>query len=94
MVQSSGDDLADWNNGCWRVRSQVAADGTSAAQVTASTQSPDVALSIRSMAVLFGGMYNARQLTSWGLLAGDADNIRRFDALMATQHAPHCPDHY
>ena len=87
----AGDDLAKWNNGCWRLSTE---EGGAKASVAASSKSADVTLSVKSLTSLFCGMYRARDLANWGLIDGDASAITRLDRLMATQYAPHCPDHY
>ena len=91
----AGDDLAPWNNGCWHLRSEV--DGTGvgfAASVKASRDTPQVSLSIKSLTAIFSGMHRAQNLANWGLIDGQTNDIARLDRIMATQYAPHCPDHY
>jgi|TARA_B110000971_G_scaffold178658_1_gene184669 predicted acetyltransferase len=91
----AGDDLAPWNNGCWHLRSE--GDGTGvgfAASVQACSDAPQVTLSIKSLTAIFSGMHRAQDLANWGLLGGQASDIARLDRIMATQYAPHCPDHY
>ena len=85
----AGDDLAPWNNGCWHLCS----DGGEA-NVQPSNDEPDVTLSIKDLTSIFCGMHRAQDLANWGWLSGQANAVARLDRLMATQYAPHCPDHY
>ncbi len=85
----AGDDLAPWNNGCWHLCS----DGGEA-NVQPSSDEPDVTLSIKNLTSIFCGMHRAQDLANWGLLSGQTNAVARLDRLMATQYAPHCPDHY
>ena len=88
-VGIAGDDLAPWNNGCWRLCSEGGE-----ASVQPSSDEPDVTLSIKSLTSIFCGMHRAQDLANWGLLSGQTNDIARLDRLMGTQYAPHCPDHY
>lgn len=87
----ANDDLAAWNNGCWHLSVQ---NGGGLATVEASTEAADITLSIKTLTSVFCGMHRARAIANWGLIQGANDAIECFDQLMATQHAPHCPDHY
>ena len=83
------DSLAPWNTGNYRLTvSDGVADVTSCAGVT------DIQLSVKALASLYVGRRSARELFAWGLLHGDEDAVLRADALFATRHAPHCPDHF
>ena len=87
----SPDPLTPWNDGTLRIE---AANG--AAEVTRSPNgtSADATLSIKALAVLYAGRRSARELSAWGMLQAEPKTVRRLDALFATQHAPHCPDHF
>ena len=83
------DPLAPWNTGNYRLTvSNGVADVTPCSGVT------DIQLSVKALASLYVGRRSARELFAWGLLDGDADAVFRADALFATRHAPHCPDHF
>ena len=83
------DVLAPWNTGTWRLS---VADGR--AEATPGTGGPDVHLSVKALALLYTGRRSARELAAWGMLEGAPEALRRADALFATPHAPHCPDHF
>ncbi len=81
------DALAPWNAGCYALNCSALG-----AQVSVTTQRPDITLSIKSLASLFSGYRSARQLQHWGLLEGDDAAVTRATRIFATRHAPHCPD--
>lgn len=83
------DSLAPWNAGSYRL---TVSGGT--ADVAPCPAATDVEISVKALASLYVGRRSARELSAWGLLQGDADAVRRADALFATRHAPHCPDHF
>ena len=83
------DSLAPWNTGNYRL---TVSDGV--ADVTSCTGVADIQLSVKALASLYAGRRSARELFAWGLLDGDEDAVLRADALFATRHAPHCPDHF
>ncbi len=83
------DALAPWNTGTWR----VSVSG-GAAEVASGDGRPDLRLSVKALALLYTGRRSARELGAWGMLEGEPGALRRADALFATPHAPHCPDHF
>ena len=83
------DPLAPWNSGHYRLT--VSGD---AVDVTPCPPDTDIQLSVKALASLYAGRRSARELSAWGLLDGDSDAVQRADALFATRHAPHCPDHF
>jgi len=83
------DSLAPWNTGTWR----VSVSGGSA-EVASGNGSADLRLSVKALALLYTGRRSARELRAWGMLEGEPGALRRADALFATPHAPHCPDHF
>ncbi len=83
------DSLAPWNVGTWRL---CASGGT--AEVGAAPGGADIVLSVKALALLYAGRRSARELAAWGMLEGEPEALRRADALFATRHAPHCPDHF
>ncbi|MYE83133.1 MAG: GNAT family N-acetyltransferase, partial [Gammaproteobacteria bacterium] len=85
----SEDALAPWNAGTWR----VTVSGGSA-EVAPGGGNPDLSLSIKALALLYTGRRSARELAAWGMVDGVTSALRRADALFATPHAPHCPDHF
>ena len=84
------DPLAPWNTGTWRVEAAGGAGSVRRADGAAE----DARLSVKGLASLYAGRRSARELAACGLLEGDAAALRRLDALFATHHAPHCPDHF
>lgn len=83
------DPIAPWNEGTWALsvrdgEASVAPDGGEA----------DVVVSPTALSSLCIGARPARQLARWGLLHGAPAAVARADALFATRHAPHCPDHF
>lgn len=85
----SEDMLAPWNAGTWR----VTVSGGSA-EVAPGRGTPDLSLSVKALALLYTGRRSARELAAWGMVEGETSALRRADALFATPHAPHCPDHF
>lgn len=83
------DPLAPWNTGNYRL---TVSDGV--ANVTSCAGVTDIQLSVKALASLYVGRRSARELSAWGLLDGNQDAVLRADALFATRHAPHCPDHF
>ena len=82
------DNLTPWNEGVHRLEA-----GSDGARVTAGS-SADLTMSAKTLALLYTGFESAQQLASWGLIEGDDDAVRRADAIFATAHMPHCPDHF
>jgi len=80
---------APWNEGAWRM---TVAGGE--AQVEAVSSGADVTFNIKSLSSAFSGHRRVSQLANWGLVSGSDDGIRRADALLATRHGPHSPDHF
>ena len=64
------------------------------ASAEATTAPADVNFSIKSLASAFSGFRRVSQLAAWGLASGEPDAVARADALFATRHAPHSPDHF
>jgi predicted acetyltransferase len=89
VLEISGDEMGDWNNGIFNVET----DGE-AVEVSRSSGKPDIQLSIKAFASLYCGSRSARALANWGLVTGDSRGIAAADLLFRTIHAPHCPDQY
>ena len=83
------DPIAPWNVGCFHL--DASPDG---ATLTPSRQNPDLHLDSQALALLFCGRHRALDLAAWGLISGSDAAVLRADALFATRHRPHCPDHY
>ena len=83
------DSLAPWNPGSYRL---TVAGGT--AEVGRANGSTELNLSVKALALLYSGRRSARELAAWGMVEGAPAALRRADALFATSHAPHCPDHF
>lgn len=83
------DPIAPWNEGTWAlsVRGGEATVGPPAGDA-------DIAVSPKALSSLYTGSRTARRLAAWGLLQGSPEAVARADALFATHHAPHCPDHF
>jgi hypothetical protein len=62
--------------------------------VEAVSSTADVTFSVKSLSSAFSGHRRVSRLANWGLVSGSDDGIRRADALLATRHAPHSPDHF
>ena len=83
------DELAPWNNGVYRLDARP--DGT---EIAPASGDADIRLNAKALASLYTGFRSARELAGWGLLEGSGEAVRRADALFATAHSPHCPDHF
>ena len=83
------DALAPWNNGVFRL--DAAPEG---AEVSVTSGEGDIRLGSKALASLYTGFRSARELAAWGLLEGSTAAVRSADAVFATRHAPHCPDHF
>ena len=83
------DSLAPWNAGSYRM---TVSGGT--AEMARANGSADLNLSVKALALLYSGRRSARALAAWGMVDGAPDALRQADALFATPHAPHCPDHF
>ena len=83
------DSLTPWNKGNWQLRT-----APENAQAKLTTKSPDISLSIKSLALLYTGYVSASRLAALGLLSGSSRAIETADRVFATHHAPHCPDHF
>ncbi len=88
-IQVTDDPVAPWNPGTYRL--ETSPDG---AQVSTTTRSPDVRLSVKALASLYTSFRSARQLAAWGLLSGTDEATRRTDLLFAIPHSPHCSDSF
>ena len=71
-------------------RSRTGPDGAR----TSAGSSADLTMSIKTLTSLFTGRYSATMLAAWGLIEGSRRAIAAADAVFATRHAPHCPDHF
>ena len=89
VIGVAADRETPWNEGRYR----LTVSGGSA-EVAASKDEPAVHFTIKSLASALCGFRRVRQLANWGLVSGDEQAIGRVDALLATRHAPHCPDHF
>lgn len=78
-----------WNEGTWRL---TVSGGE--AQVEAVSSPADISCSIKSLSSAFSGHHRVSRLAAWGLVTGSGDGIRRADAILATRHAAHSPDHF
>ncbi len=83
------DRIAPWNVGHWRLS---VSDGTG--EVGVAQGDPDIALSVKALALLYAGRRSVRELAALGMLKGEVAALRRADTLFATRHAPHCPDRF
>jgi predicted acetyltransferase len=82
------DVLCPWNEGTYR----VTADGPKS-EVRRSDGVPDLVSTPRALASLVSGYASATALHRAGLLdAKDPETLVRADRMLATHHAPHCPD--
>jgi len=81
------DPLTPWNGGTYLLNASP--DG---AEVSRSTGSPDILLSVKALASLYTGFRSAKILAGWGLLEGD--RIALADRIFSSPHLPHCPDHF
>ena len=84
----AGDELAPWNNGCWRL-----SVGDGEAHVAAA-DAAEATLSIKALASLYSGYRSARWMANAGLLVATDEVIERMTRLFAVRFAPHTPDHY
>ncbi|MFC1895514.1 enhanced intracellular survival protein Eis [Thermodesulfobacteriota bacterium] len=83
------DDMAEWNTNVFNLET----DGETA-QVTRTTDEPDIRLSIKALASLYSGFRTAQTLANWGLLAGSRHGIETANHLFRTLYLPHCPDNF
>lgn len=82
------DDLAPWNDGTWRFKT----DGAETRVNPAEGAAPDLDLSINALASLLTGFRSATWIERAGMLGGDPAAVRRADAIFATAYAPHMPE--
>ncbi len=78
-----------WNQGNYRL---TVSSGE--ASVERSSARAELTLPIKSLSSVFTGFQRVRRLAAWGLVDGGESAVARADALFATRHAPHCPDHF
>ncbi len=83
------DQESPWNEGNWLLRVKHGE-----ARVKATSRAADVQFSIKSLSSAFSGFRRVNQLASWGMAQGEDAAIEQADALFATHHAPHSPDHF
>ena len=84
------DPLAPWNQG----RFELSVDEAGAAQARRVTGEADLTVPVKALASMFTGAQSARRLHTWGMLKGNPRAIALADAMFATRHAPHSPDHF
>ena len=89
LIGVTADREAPWNEGTYRL---TVSGGEADVQRIDGT--PEVTFTIKSLASAFSGFRRVRQLSNWGLAEGSDQTIDRADALFATRHAPHSPDHF
>ena len=89
VIGIEADRESPWNEGCWRL---TVSGGE--AEVTPVSVPADITCTIKSLSSAFSGFRRISRLADWGLIQGTPDAIARADALLATRHAPHSPDHF
>ena len=70
--------------------SRCGADGWTCAEITATTDAPDVTLEVAELAALLLGGTSPVALARAGRLQGSAAAVHRLQALLATPEAPYC----
>ncbi len=85
----SDDPLAPWNAGRYRL---TVSGGR--AEVSRTEAAAELTLPIKALASAWCGYRRVGELAAWGMCSGTAAALARADALLATAHAPHCPDHF
>jgi predicted acetyltransferase len=83
------DPLTPWNDGTYRL---TVHNGD--ADVERTSQTPQWHIDRKALASAWCGRHRLNTLANWGLVSGDQAAIDRADALLATRHEPHCPDHF
>jgi predicted acetyltransferase len=83
------DPLAPWNGGTYLLRASP--DG---AEVSRSSGSPDIQLSVKALGSLYTGFRSAAVLAGWGLVEGDRQKIALAGRIFSSPYLPHCPDHF
>ena len=89
IFEVAEDSLTPWNSGTYEL--EVSPEG---AKLSKSSANAELTLSLKALASMYSGYRRARDLAGWGYLSGDTAAVRRADAIFATRHAPHCPDHF
>ena len=89
VIGIADDSLTPWNGGSYEL--EVSPTG---ARVSKGDATPDVVLSLKTLASLYCGFRGARDLAHWGYLEGSEGAIAKASQIFATRHAPHCPDHF
>ena len=88
VIEVLEDSLAPWNAGCWQLEVE-----NGLAQVSKATKPAQLTLSTAALGAAFSGSRTVSDLVHWGMAQCTSD-VMQADALFATQHRPHCPDHY
>ncbi|MDZ7727628.1 MAG: GNAT family N-acetyltransferase [Dehalococcoidia bacterium] len=84
------DELCPWNNGGWEL--QVGPNGAEARPLVGE---PDLSMTTNSLAMLLFGQVTATQLARYGRTGvHDPAALPRWDAALATRHAPFCADNF
>ncbi|MCZ6642791.1 MAG: sterol carrier protein domain-containing protein, partial [Gammaproteobacteria bacterium] len=89
VIGIADDPLTPWNGGSYEMEISPAG-----ARVSKTDTTPEVSLSLKTLASLYSGFRRATDLEHWGYLKGSTDAIVKADQIFATRHAPHCPDHF
>jgi predicted acetyltransferase len=89
ILDIESDRLTPWNDGRWRL---TVSNGT--ATVERTTAQPELSLTTKALASLWCGYRTVGELVGWGLIEADRRVVPHAGALLATRHAPHCPDHF
>jgi predicted acetyltransferase len=89
VLEITEDSLAPWNAGKWHLQVEDSVATVAATKAPATAQ-----LSVKTLGSMFTGTRRASDLNHWGLLQTDVESLATLDAIFATTHAAHLPDHY
>lgn len=84
------DDVCEWNRGTWRLEATAAGS-----EVTRGAADPELTMPVSTLAMLVFGRITASEAARMGRLqVHEPAALPKWDAVMRTEHAPHCQDFF
>ena len=87
LVLHVEDEFCPWNSGSWELEG-----GPDGAKCRPAHETPDLSLTARELGAIYLGGNRLQTLARAGRVHGDADALRRADAMFTWDPLPWCPE--